>query len=383
VCEAEGSCLAGSAILYASATGAAAGTCEALSPCELLYARSLIDESRFTILLAEGSYSLSTPFDIDATRPRAHIVGGANVQVIVLGGPSFRVMAGGSLDARDITSNSVRCVGGAIALTRVSLLGAASNARIDLQSCDANIVGSVLEDSVVDGVFARNSDTRLAQTRLSNNTGNNITVSDGGKLEVADCTISGAGKMGVDVANATFVMTRSRLFKNHLGGARSLGGLFDVTNTFVFGNGNDSTATFGGLRLETSLPGARVEHNTIVRNDSNVNQSLAGGLFCVGAQTAPNNLIDGNFAGNTTQPQSQVAGSCSFATSIIRDGTVNMHYVALGGVGVGAGDTDDYHLASAKSPAVDVGVVGALIDDADGDPRSDGAPDVGADELVP
>jgi hypothetical protein len=46
-------------------------------------------------------------------------------------------------------------------------------------------------------------------------------------------------------------------------------------------------------------------------------------------------------------------------------------------------EVNDYHLASAKSPAVDVGVVGALIDDADGDPRSDGAPDVGADELVP
>jgi hypothetical protein len=45
----------------------------------------------------------------------------------------------------------------------------------------------------------------------------------------------------------------------------------------------------------------------------------------------------------------------------------------------------DYHLRDAQSAAVNAGTVGStpVADDIDGDPRSDGLPDLGADEFVP
>jgi hypothetical protein len=117
-------------------------------------------------------------------------------------------------------------------------------------------------------------------------------------------------------------------------------------------------------------------------NDSDPTHSplFAGGLYCVGA-SAPNNLIDGNFAGSQTQPNAQIGGNCALGNSLVSDGSVDMHYVVKGGVGPMAGG--NYRLKDSGSPAVNVGNPGVIDEDVDGDLRDDGAPDVGADEFKP
>jgi len=103
----------------------------------------------------------------------------------------------------------------------------------------------------------------------------------------------------------------------------------------------------------------------------------AGGLFCRGDGDFNNNLIANNFAGSATQPNAQVGGTCDLAGSLIANADTTFRFVSAGM------QPFDYHLATQASAAVNAGVIGPSPEtvDFDGDPRSDGAPDVGADEF--
>lgn len=130
--------------------------------------------------------------------------------------------------------------------------------------------------------------------------------------------------------------------------------------------------------METTLPGNRVEHNTITRNDAQYGASplLAGGIYCKAGGTSANNLITNNFYGNQFDPNAQIGGTCTFTGSQVTASDVDVRFVRP--------DMEpfDYHLADAQSAAVNAGVVStpAITEDFDGDTR-DAMPDVGADEL--
>jgi hypothetical protein len=92
-----------------------------------------------------------------------------------------------------------------------------------------------------------------------------------------------------------------------------------------------------------------------------------------------NNLITNNFYGNQFDPNAQVGGTCTFSGSLIEASDEAIRFVRTGE------EPFDYHLADAQSTAVNAGVLGSppITEDFDGDPRDDGMPDVGADELRP
>jgi hypothetical protein len=71
-----------------------------------------------------------------------------------------------------------------------------------------------------------------------------------------------------------------------------------------------SNWTIGPNHGPAQLTGNRVDHNTIVRNDTPPDTMCAGGLYCDAAGTAANNLIANNFTGNEQFPNAQVAGNC-------------------------------------------------------------------------
>jgi hypothetical protein len=133
------------------------------------------------------------------------------------------------------------------------------------------------------------------------------------------------------------------------------------------------------MRLESASSGNRVQHNTVARNDSDFDATpiLAGGVYCIGA-VASNNLVVNNFRGNTTLPNAQVGGSCDFSDSLVAESAAAGMFRADG-----TNMVDGYYLDSPTSLAVSAGVASGVTVDIDGQARSDGMPDLGADELDP
>lgn len=135
------------------------------------------------------------------------------------------------------------------------------------------------------------------------------------------------------------------------------------------------------MRLETSLTGNRVAHNTLAQNVraySTTQPVYAGGLFCTNG-IAPNNLLVDNEHGNEQDPSAQKAGTCDFAGTIANESAAPYLFVEP------YNSPQDFHLSSSTSPAIDAGVLLSIpvAEDFDGDPRGTGVPDVGADEFVP
>ena len=247
--------------------------------------------------------------------------------------------------------------------------------------CSTSITDSELIESPQHGIAANGGSLTVTGILVEGSSGNGV-VCTAATCSISTSRIIGSQLVGIDATPIALQLGRSLLTENVQGGIRAVGGTCDITNNFVFRNGNDADGTFGGMRLEPSAGGNhRIEHNTIVFNDSDpaANPAFAGGLFCKNA-VAPNNLVYNNFAGNNSMPNSQVGGGCNFSGSLISNGdgglTNEMHFAAPVAVPF------DYHLADALSPAVNAGASGSVSEDFDGDQRT-GVPDVGADEFGP
>ncbi len=249
---------------------------------------------------------------------------------------------------------------------------------LGISICPIDVTGSELHNSTADGIAFMGTSLIVQGTTIDGSGGNGIRC-EGGTCAISDSRINGNQLIGISGSGTTLTVSRSSLTENRQGGISFGGGRYDITNNFVFRNGNDADATFGGIRLEAPDESSRVEHNTIVFNDMAVglNPVKAGGLFCVN-NAAPNNLIYNNFEGNNSQPNAQTGGNCNLSGSLVvnGNGTNEMHFVSPISAPV------DYHIADAFSPAVNAGVVSNVSDDIDKDPRSDGLPDIGADEVV-
>lgn len=382
VCRADGACESLSNVLYVAPNGISAGMCPFDAPCELTYARSLLTSERSTIRLSDGTYSLASVFTISPPISTVTIVGGAGAVVQRTGtGPSFDVRGGASMTLRGFSlQRGIECNIGSLTVNRVSFASSTeTRSWMFLNMCTATVASSQLQGSTSYGIEATASgslsidDTRIAQSAAAG------IKADIGQLAITHSTVRENAGIGV-LANCQQTTIHSSIIAaNKLGGVSSVGGVFDVTNNFVYRNGDDTNATFGGLRLDTNDPGNRVAHNTIVRNEARYETSppYSGGMFCRGGGTAANNLITNNFLGNADHPSAQIAGTCTLTGNSITPDALPMHFLK------DDFEPFDYHLADAQSAAVNKGMVlnPPISDDFDGDARSDGQPDVGADEL--
>ena len=363
--------------MYAAADGVSAGTCAADAPCDLVYAYSLLDSTRATIRLADGAYSLTT--DFVTTTDSFTVVGDRGASLTrLMDGPAFQASNGLTLTLRGFTLNRGVTVSAFSTLVIARVLFDNPTAVvlpwISGDGAAVEVTDSELNDSRSDGIALGVTKLTVRRTAITNSNKNGVTCN--GETEVTDSKVERSTLIGIQANELTLL--RSSVSENLQGGVSAIG-KFEIANNFVFRNGNSKNAKFGGIHAETTVIGSKLEHNTVVFNDSDPFASplLAGGVFCKGV-SAPNNLVYINSSGNNTMPNSQTAGTCGFTGSLILNGnlTNELHFVSP------FQPPFDYHLADSGSPAVDQGQPGTVADDIDGEPRT-GSPDIGADDLSP
>jgi hypothetical protein len=385
VCRADGACEPSDNVLYVATNGVSAGTCSQATPCELMFAKSLVTSTRYSIRVANGTYSLPGAFVVSSPIGHVAIIGGRSA-VFERGatGPSFDVRSGSKLTLRGVTLHrGLECNSGMLDIDRVAFNtpGAESRSWVLASNCTTTTTASELEGSTALGIDATSLGTvSISSTTIRQSANDGVRAQQLDQLTIAKSTIAENLGLGVNSTAQQTTIRASNLYSNRMGGISSVNGVYDVTNNFVYRNGNAASSLFGGMRLESIVVGNRVEHNTVVRNDAEfgATPTLAGGVYCRGGGTSANNLITNNFYGNAAQSNAQVAGTCTFTGSLVLESDATARFVSS------VAEPFDYHLADTQSAAVGVGIVSnpPITDDFDGEPR-DTMPDVGADELGP
>jgi len=224
---------------------------------------------------------------------------------------------------------------------------------------------------------------KLALTRVSVDGNQGIGISsNGGTLTVTESQISGNQGGGISLVGGSLALSRSDVALNFGGGisATGVGVSFDITNNFIYRNGDPDGGTFGGLTLGIAGAGSnRLEFNTIVDNRSAINSA---GVVCnATAFAAPNNIIARNVLGaSSTAPGAQVTPSgCTFPTSKIQSDVLG-----LGFVDPEAPAPFDYRITSTSTVINQALTASTIVIDRDGDVRPIGVQkDIGADEFKP
>jgi len=194
----------------------------------------------------------------------------------------------------------------------------------------------------------------LVRAKVIGNAGGGISAS-GGTLKVSQSTISLNAGGGISISGS--------------------GATFDLTNNFIYRNGDQDTGTFGGLNLGIAVAGTnRLAFNTIVDNRAAINSA---GVICNAPSfMGPNNIIARNaLAGSTTAPNAQTSGACTYPTSTIANDVTTLAFAHPDMAPF------DYHLTAASSAIDQATTATTVMVDFDGDVRPHGAaPDQGADE---
>ncbi|MBA3405987.1 MAG: right-handed parallel beta-helix repeat-containing protein [Gemmatimonadaceae bacterium] len=289
-------------------------------------------------------------------------------------------MSGATLTLRGFAlTKGVSCVNGTLEVRRMAFsAGTQAMPWVAATNCTLRVLESQLNDSLAEGIVAEAGNSQIDGSRIERSALQGLLLGSGSH-SVLRSYIHSNRAIGIDGRFVTkLVVRRSSVFANRMGGISGSSGQFDLTNNFVYRNGNAANSQFGGVRIVNSNSGNRIEHNTIAYNDSDVNAAppMAGGIYCTGLG-GPNNLVYNNFAGNNMLPNAQVNSGCDMTGSLVRngDGTNEPHFVSP------IAEPFDFHLADPASPAANVGRPSDLTEDFDGDARPNGLPDVGADEL--
>ncbi|HEY5933808.1 MAG TPA: right-handed parallel beta-helix repeat-containing protein [Kofleriaceae bacterium] len=202
--------------------------------------------------------------------------------------------------------------------------------------------------------------------------GHGVVASNTSKTALHRVTVDGNQGGGVFVTGASLTISSSTISRNLGGGisATGVGVQYDITNSFIYKNGESTTTVFGGVTLGVPSGTPRFEFNTIV--DNSAIGGKPAGLDCNGtALQAANNII----ARNT--PIQHATGQCQILTSIVQDTVTGLNFknseLAPLNYELNAGSTAIDKPTTASEIAIDF----------EGDPRPAGAVDIGADEFTP
>jgi hypothetical protein len=229
------------------------------------------------------------------------------------------------------------------------------------------------------------SKVRLYDLSISDNAAATGVVAAGthtGEIELQHCTLN-KNLYGLMIAGSgKLILGRSTVSLNPQGGVVITGSAtkFDVTNNYIFRNGNKNDSLYGGIDINTiSGTGCQLQFNTIVDNDTTTGGTKAGGVKCdITGFMAPNNIIARNKVGDMAGlTNSQTLGVCSFTSSIVQPDMTGLLFKQA--------DTQpyDYKLTMGSTAAIDQAMGGAqLTEDNDGQKRPNGTfRDIGADEF--
>lgn len=240
--------------------------------------------------------------------------------------------------------------------------------------------GAVLE------VRSANADVKIFDLEITGASGtsgaNGIDVNPNGgtpKLALTRVKLTGNQGLGLSAQGGTVTISQSTISANPGGGISISNAAFDITNNFIYRNGNSTTATVGGASIAPMASSASVfAFNTVVDNQIQNSGALAGGVFCdTSGFAAANNIVARNYVSNDpNRANANTSGICTFPTSTLS--------VSLAGIAFVRPDDNpyDYHLLAGSS-AIDQATTQSTVGvDVDGDVRPQGAQkDIGADEY--
>ena len=247
--------------------------------------------------------------------------------------------------------------------------------------------GTVIQPSACDKLEIKGGSSVLLQ---GFSIAGNVLVS-AGTATLAQNVIGPSSCVGV-TSTATVTLRRNLVFQ-HTGGGMVLGGTYHVENNFIVQNGT-TAINFGGVKLATAT--GELINNTVVDNTCQTKgPAEAGGVRC---EVKPTTLVNNIFWGNTFNKTASALDDRQYRTDrcvseyafeelkpgASSTGTGNISAATPGFAGATPSTSAaDYHLLS-SSAARDSGTSGgAPVEDYDGDPRSDGQIDIGADEWSP
>jgi hypothetical protein len=337
VCDlGTGQCVAESAIAYVATTGVDSAPCTLTQRCRTITrALAALGPAKRTILLAAGEYGV----------PGADNMGTETVAITASAATRFVLLGQGNVGLARTTAGPLLQISG---LAEVTLEG--------IRLHDA------LGADVGDGIRCVPTD------------GNAPT------LVLRRMTVELNGGQGVDSTECKVTIERSTIARNFGGGVTISNGTFAITNSFLVRNGGTGSLVGGALLTSATAGANQFAFNTVSDNLSVDGQ--AGGVQCAAiGLTATSNIV----WSNDSQLASQVSGNCTWAYSDIgpqdpvQAGTQNVSrepsFVAP--------LQTNYHLQT-TSMVRELGDPATTLElDFDGDPRKNGLPDIGADEVTP
>ncbi len=238
--------------------------------------------------------------------------------------------------------------------------GATNQSRIEVSggTADVTIRGFVLAGATSDpaaGLFCRNNATcRLQRSNV------------------------GPNAFGVYAQNADLTIERTVVHENASVGLLTTAADFTVVNNWFWGNGGSD---IGAAQFGTNgAAGRRIFRNNSLL--SNFRGTMAGSVGAVQCQVMT--ALSSNIFWQNDSPM--IGALCTVDHSIIDDpvfgvmptnSQLDPMFVSTSPI------TPDLHIVSG-SPAIGFSeALSAPVDDFDGNARDDGAPDTGADELIP
>jgi hypothetical protein len=319
--------------------------CTRAAPCRSIQRGIDVAGGRQLMTVGAGSYEAFTINGATLTilaEPGASVTRGTVGPVVEISGAAMVTIEGLRIhDGPGNAGDGVRC----------SESGA-GNPRLTLSRATVENNGGV-------GIKATGCALTVEETKVNANTGIGIAVS-GGSATIERSTISGNTAGGISITGS--------------------GATFDITNNFVFRNGNNTAGSFGGVSINpASSMASRLEFNTIVDNQAASGSLNAGGVVCAAPVfAAPSNIIARNLIGaSTTAPNAQTLGDCTYPTSSIASDVTALRFASPDSAPY------DYHVTAGSSAIGQATTSTMVAVDFDGDPRPLGnGRDIGADEVA-
>jgi uncharacterized repeat protein (TIGR01451 family) len=247
---------------------------------------------------------------------------------------------------------------------------------------------NVVTSNSIDGLTLYGSDSTLYDNVIASNSGRGVS------LRYSDATLDG-NTISLNGDGGLFLFRSNPMLDGNaitFNTADIGGGLYlDESDAILTNNliaANQVITAGGGLYVVDSSP--RLLHNTLARNGG----GDGSGVYVISQWWISNVALTNTIlvshtvgitvaAGSTATLEGTLWGSGDWAndTDWGGDGTIVTGAVnAWGDPAFVDPDAGDYHI-SPGSAAVNAGVDAGVPDDIDGDLRSDGYPDIGADEL--